>query len=89
MKDNSMQLHRTDVSQDAFTKEMKVRAQRELHQAVGVMNVDGDIMIKEEQGPDKKKQARHSRKKERVKTKTMTGEAQDDEGNTSTIDIRI
>ncbi|MFZ5975304.1 MAG: hypothetical protein ACOYU3_07840 [Bacillota bacterium] len=88
-KESSLQLHRTDVSQEAFAKEMKARAQRELHKPVGVANVDGDIMIKEEQETDKRKHPRHPGKKTRAEPKGKTGGTPDNEDSTSTIDIRI
>ena len=89
-KDSSMQIHRTDVSQAAFTKEMKARAQRELHQTVGVTNVDGDIMIKEDQEPDRKKHARYPVKKCRGKTATASAEKTDNaDKDAPTIDIRV
>lgn len=85
-KDSSLQLHRTDVSQDAFTKEMKVRAQRELQQTVGVTSTDGDIRIKEnrEEGSKSQPDAYAKKRRRKAKPPPCAGSRSD-----SQFDIRI
>ncbi len=88
-KDSSHQLHRTDVSQDAFTKEMKARAQRELQQTVGVTGPDGDVRIKESRERGARQQAADPKKKQRRKAKTPSDAARRRYESDSKFDIRI
>lgn len=89
-KENSLQMHRTDVSQETFTKEMKLRAQQELQKPVGVENADGDIMIRTGREREGQEPARKKRRKGAAATRK---EAEHDRpaasDPNSTFDVRI
>ena len=88
-KDSSQQLHRTDVSQDSFTREMKVRSQRELQQTVGVSSTDGDIRIRENREEGAKGRDGGYKKGRRKKAKPPSGDVRPEDGSDSQFDIRI
>ncbi len=88
-KDNSIQLHRTDVSQETFTREMKLRAQMEMQKPVAVENADGDIIIREDRENKQPAQERQPQKKPKAPRKSEGGGAPAKDAAASRIDIRI
>lgn len=91
-KDSSYQMHRTDVSQEAYTKAEKVKADRELHQAVAVENADGSIMIRDEDDSQGEKQRRIQnlkQKKKKTDSNNSDSNATTSDSGESTFDVRI
>ncbi len=92
-KDSSYQMHRTDVSQQAYTKAERVKADRELHQAVAVENADGNIMIRDEEDSQGEKQRKahnlNQKKKKKTDSNNIDSKVTTSASGESTFDVRI
>ena len=89
-KDNSIQLHRTDVSQETFTKEMKLRAQKDRQKPLEVDHADGDIQVRSDAKTPDKRQPSEGKRKRRPSAKDHEHEEERALPETgSTFDVRI